>query len=214
LDSTLCDLVGKFVVAIPESVKASIDSWERGERDIAVLHACLATDGTAKKTPGLGKGNRRRFTEFLRCRYWLLEPTAMPGVNLVETRFTNVPLRENPAPDYADVIYEVFRCAHAHGDEVRPGFELTMGVGDPVSQFVLSDGHLHMPDTVVFGLLAASVLAPVNAGQTIAGDYFLSLGHLELNNYMQFPINDWWGCEDVFRPIAEKHNKIRVTLNW
>ena len=48
--------------------------------------SCAAVDGTAKKAlPGV-QGNRDRFTTLLRGYYWLLEPMAMPGVNLVETR--------------------------------------------------------------------------------------------------------------------------------
>ena len=43
-------------------------------------------------------------------------------------------------------------------------------------------------------------------------NYFLTIGHLAFSNFTQLPISDWWGGEDDFRPIARRHNKVRVNF--
>ena len=58
---------------VGESVRKCIDDWEHGELDSAMLHACNAIDGTAKKLyPTLA--NNDRFTRLLRDNYAILGP--------------------------------------------------------------------------------------------------------------------------------------------
>lgn len=198
------------MASIGNHVVATIDCFGRGELDFAVLHACLAVDATARRVDPSERSNRKRFVRFLRDSYWVLEPTAMPGFNLEESRFSNVPLKGTANPDWAEVVYEVHRCSHAHGDEIPRGFELVPGVGLALKRGRIGDGVLEMPDNLPFGLLFAAVLSPVNSAEHVAGNYYLTIGHEHHNNLMQLPINDWWGGADDFRPIADRHNKVRV----
>jgi hypothetical protein len=85
------------------------------------------------------------------------------GLNLVETRFTNIKLRNTASPDLAEIIYEIFRCSHAHGDEVPPNFSVLPSQGGFGSVWGLGYGELHMPDRVVWALLAVSVFSKVNS---------------------------------------------------
>lgn len=56
---------------IGDSVRKAINDWEDGEVDAAMLHACNAVDGTAKKVyPRLGSA--ARFTLYLRENYPIL----------------------------------------------------------------------------------------------------------------------------------------------
>lgn len=199
------------MASVGDHVAATIDCFEKAQLDFAMLHACLAVDGTARKVyPGVG--NRKRFVQFLRDYYWVIEPTAMPGFDLELSRFGNVPLGRNPRPDWAEIVYEVHRCAHAHGEDVRPGFRLTAGVGFSVKSGKLGDGVFEMPNNLPFGLLFASVLAPANATETVPNGYFLTIGSLDRADLMQLPIADWWGCEAEFRPIARRFNRVRVNF--
>ncbi len=193
---------------VGNSVRLAINSFEDGELDSSVLHACNAVDGTAGKVMGRTMGNRDRFTKLLRDHYWLMEPTAIPGINLVETRFTNVPLPGCGDPDFADIVYRIHRCTHGHGDELPGGFELTPCPLVGVTRITLADGRLHLPDRLVFGLLFVAVLHPVNRGESVPGSYYLTL------EKETFPINDWWGRADDFRPIAARYTTVREKLQW
>jgi hypothetical protein len=191
---------------VSQSVKLTIDSFERGELDGAVLHACNAWDGTSKKRyPGTA-GNRERMVRFLREVYWLIEPMAMPGVNLDGTKFENVPLPKTPSPDFAEVVDAVHRCAHGHGDELPAGFELLPSVRRGFGIFELGEGVLRLPDYLPFALIGAAILSPENVDQRDDASYYFSLGS------ERFSIDDWWGRESDFRPIAERYRGTRVKL--
>ena len=100
---------------VGESVRHAMDEWERSNLEAAMLHACNAVDGTAKKVlPALG--SNRRFTRLLRDNYAILGPMGVPGINLAETRFpVDVPHPTTPdgKPDIADVIYGIHSCSHS-----------------------------------------------------------------------------------------------------
>lgn len=89
-----------------------------------LLHACCAIDATAKRLYPNSTRIGVRYVNCLRRYYWLLEPMMGAGINLIETRFANVPLPKTPTPDFAEVIYHIFRCGHAHGDEIPAAFSV------------------------------------------------------------------------------------------
>jgi hypothetical protein len=81
---------------VGDSVRKAIDDWEDGESEAAMLHACNAVDGTARKVyPQLG--NKERFTRLLRDHYSVLGPMGAPGIDLEDTRFP-VKVRRRPHP--------------------------------------------------------------------------------------------------------------------
>ena len=104
---------------IGKSVKKSIDEWKARDFESAMLHACNAIDGTAKKSYPSVQSSNERFTRLLRDNYEILGPMSMPRIDLHTTRF---PVRvKNPKalggyPDIADVIYGIHRCSHGHGE--------------------------------------------------------------------------------------------------
>jgi hypothetical protein len=128
------------------------------------------------------------------------------GINLVDTRFENVPLPTNPSPDFAEIISKIFRCHDTHGDEIPLTYSVTKSEVDFVSHWALLDGELHMPNRVGFALLAVAVLSRVNGDVQSRTDHWLALGD------DRFPIRDWWGREDEFRQIADRYNQTRVKI--
>ena len=211
-----CQLAGAcktprfFTVAkmkLSEEVICAIDDAEAGKFDAALLHACISIDTTSKRLYPSQQKVGVRYVDCLRKYYWLLEPMIGAGLNLADTRFSNITLRKTASPDFAEIIYEVFRCSHAHGAEVPPAFSVTISRGPFLSRWTLTDGQLHMPDRVVWALLAVAVFAQVNRGVQSTGNYYLSLGT------EQFRICDWWGREDDFRSVADRYNKTRVKLD-
>jgi hypothetical protein len=201
---------------VGRSVKKAIDEFEAGDGECAMLHACNAVDGTAKKVfPDLG--NRRRFTTLLRNNYNILGPMGAPGINLVETRFpVKIPgaLVDGEEPDLADLIYSIHRCSHGHGDELPAGFELISDVAGPKrhTRMRFTNGTVQMSDRVIFGLLACAVLSPVNWNQNIPEGYHLTYG-ADATMY----IHEWWGKADKFPEIVALDPPPSVKLdftNW
>ena len=61
------------IMNVGNSVRKAIDDWELGELESAMLHACNAVDGTAKKLhPSLG--SNARFGRLLCKNYSIFGP--------------------------------------------------------------------------------------------------------------------------------------------
>ena len=198
---------------VGNSVRRSISDWEVGELESAMLHACNAVDGTAKKVyPKLG--SNARFTRLLRDNYPILGPMGMPGINLVETRFpvkVQHPKAPGGKPDLADVIYGVHRCSHGHGEELPGGFQLIQDAQGPprLTRILVAKGTVQLSDRVIFGLIAVAVLSPVNKGQHVPDGYYLTFGAKE-----KLIINEWWGRAAEFPAIVASDSGPLVTLDF
>jgi hypothetical protein len=191
---------------ISEHVLCAIDDVDSGKLDSAMLHACIAVDATSRRLFPNEQSVGKRFVACIREYYWLVEPCMAMGANLVDTRFTNVPLRRNPSPDFAEIIYEVFRCAHAHGDEVPPEFSMVWCHEGQFTNWEFSNNELHLPSRVIFALLWVAVLCKANAVEATTTDAYLSL---DANRIL---VRDWWGLEDSIRPVAARYNSVRITF--
>lgn len=198
---------------VGNSVRKSIDDWQVGENDSAMLHACNAIDGTAKKVHSK-IGSNARFTKLLRDNYSILGPMGMPGIDLVETRFpvsVEHPKAPGGKPDLADVIYGIHRCSHGHGDELPGGFELIQDAAGPArhTRIEVVKGAIRLSDRIIFGLIAVAVLSPMNKGQTVPDGYFLTFGASE-----KLIINEWWGRASDFSAVVAQDPTPLVKLDF
>jgi hypothetical protein len=185
---------------VGSSIRKAVDDWECAELDSAMLHACNAIDGTARKVYPI-MGSNARFTELLRSNYSILGPMAAPGIDLVNTRWPVVvarPKAPGGKPDFADVVYGVHRCCHGHGDELPAGFKLIEDAQGPARQtrMVAEKGAVRLSDRTIFGLIAVAVMTPVNIDQRVPDGYHLTFSTEKLM------INDWWGRAADFPSLA------------
>ena len=198
---------------VGNSVRKSIDDWESSEHESAILHACNAIDGTAKKVYQKDLGVKARFTKLLRDNYSILGPMGIPGINLMETRFpvTVGPKASDGAPDIADVIYGIHRCSHGHGDELPEGFELIHNAAGPSrrTRMEVVKGAVRLSDRVIFGLIAVAVLSPANKGQSVPDGYYLTFG-----DEAKLVINDWWGRASDFPAVVARDPIPLVKLDF
>lgn len=73
-------------VNVGDSIRYSLDHWDNDEWEPAMLHACMAVDGTASKLyPDLG--NRERFERMVRENIAVLTQWTAPGINLEKSLF-------------------------------------------------------------------------------------------------------------------------------
>jgi hypothetical protein len=198
---------------VGDSVRKAIDDWEQGELEAAMLHACNAVDGTARKLYPNEKGSNARFTRLLRENYEIFGPMATPGIDIAATRWpvkVANPKAPGGKPDIADVIYGIHRCIHGHGNELPDGFELLPDAAGPhrLTHIHIEKGKIRLSDRAIFGLLGVAVLSPVNKGQTVPDGYHLTFGGRVLL------INDWWGRAADFAPLVAQEPLPRVTLDF
>lgn len=204
---------------LEQHVLHAIDDFDQGKKDSALMHACFAIDGTARKIfPKNGVG-RQGYKNCIRKYWWLVEPFIGSGLNLEETKWTHITLDDGHGkkiidPDLADIIYHVFRCSHAHAEEVPLRYEL-LPVSDGYSTWAvgIDDGSLQMPERIIWALLAISVFSGVNSDIKTDGDYYLTWGSESLGiGIHRFVIKEWWGREDDMRGFLSQFNHIRVKM--
>ncbi|WP_226649418.1 hypothetical protein [Microbulbifer variabilis] len=195
---------------ISDLIKSSLDSSDRKELNQAMLFACLAVDGTAKKLyPGIKK-NGERYRKFIVDHIDIIE-LMYGGVNLKETVF---PFGKNNRKDgmkFEDVVYEKFRCHLAHGDELSKGYSINVKVGENVQHSTVNveEQSLTLPESVIFALGLPCVLSPVNENQSI-GSYVYH--YRDPINY--YVVDRWWGKIDCARKIMDFGSQIKVKLEF
>lgn len=197
------------------SIRKSIDDWELEDYESAMLHACNAVDGTAKKSlPSIISSNQR-FTDYIRQNYDIFGPMACPGINLEKTRFpvtVDRPKAAGGKPDIADIIYGIHRCTHGHGLDLPNGFELINDAGahPGYTRMSVEKGKIRLSDRVIFGLLALAVFDPNNGDQTIPDTYYLTFD----GDKHKLLINENWGKINAFRELVNTVKLPRVILDF
>ena len=200
------------MASVGNSVRKAIEDWSIGDYEFAMLHACNAVDGTAKKLfPALQ--NNARFTKTIRDNYGIFGPMGLPGINLEETRWpvaVKKPMAAGGLPDIADVIYGVHRCTHGHGDELPEGFDLWPNASgtNGKTRIRIERGKIQLSDRVIFALLGVAVLSKANIGQAVPDGYYLSFADTVM------PINKWWGRADDFAPMVAAEQLPSLILNF
>ncbi len=185
---------------------------QRGEKEHALLHACLAIDGTARKLYELTHTTRKHYLRCVRDYYWLLS-AFMPGLALEAVRFPHVPITDNqgkhiPQPDIADIIYYVFRCNSAHANQIPFNYQLIETAQKGQTAWGFSKNILMIPERVIWGLLAISVFSKANIDTIFVGDFFLSYQGNECAWHAIFPIKDFWGKEAEIRAFLKQYPPI------
>jgi hypothetical protein len=196
---------------LEEHIFAGIEAFERGEQEHALLHACISIDVSSQKYHGIQESSKSYYIKFIQYYYWILEPMTGSGINFDCTYFSNITLKDKHARDVKDLdiakfVYYIFRCNQTHGKEIPPQYKLLPRNQNSPLNYHIADNRLHIPETLIWGLLSISVFCKANSDINTNTRHFFTLGD------NRFCISDWWGLEDSFRPIAKKHNPTRLTL--
>lgn len=200
------------MASVGESVRKAISDWMAGDAQFAMLHACNAIDGTARKAH-TSLGNNARFTRLIRDNYDVFGPMGLPGIDLANTRWpvkVARPKAPGGLPDVADVIYGIHRCTHGHGDELPEGFDLLPDAAGPdqITRIQVQLGKLQLSDRVIFALLAVAVVNPANSDQRVPDSYFLSFAGRRLL------INEWWGRDKEFAQLVATVHMPKVKADF
>ena len=195
---------------IAEHIKHSLEACDTRQLEKAMLFVCLAVDGTAKKTyPDIDKVGKR-FRKFISDNLDVIE-IMFGGINLKETVFPFKDAKGNLGVKFEDIVYETFRCNLAHGDELPDGYGITVKVAEGHHQFTVNiEGKsMTVPESAIFALGLACVLAPVNKDQKIGSNLYFYRDAIN-----QYVVDRWWGKIDCARQIMDFENSIRVKMDF
>ena len=195
---------------IADHIKHSLEACESRDLDKAMLFACLAVDGTAKKMyPQVGKVGER-FRKFI-VDYLDIIELMHGGFNLQETVFPFKDSKGNIGIKFEDIIYEKFRCNLAHGNELPNGYGVTVKIADGIQQFTIDikNQSMTMPESVIYALGLSCVLAPANADQKIGSTIYHYCD--PINWYV---VDRWWGNVECARRIMNFENQVKIKIDF
>jgi hypothetical protein len=197
----------KDMMNMAQRVAYAIDDAANGKLGSALMHACAALDGTgARLFPD--KRVRDRFVETFHRYLWVIEPMLAIGINLEETTFKWIALKNRPSL-FSEVVYEIFRCNLVHGTDIPKGFGVALRHSKEHRSVTIGQQEMTIPDTIIFALLGAVVFSSANANERINnGNYWLSCGT------MQFTIDQWWGREADAQICFSTVKLPRITVNF
>lgn len=195
---------------ISDHIKYSLDACDARELDKAMLFACLAIDGTAKKLyPNIAKVGER-FRKFIIEHLDIIE-LMFGGLDLHDTVFPFKDNKGNVGVKFEDIVYQKFRCYLAHGNELPDGYDINIKVSDGVQQFTIDIAGQSMtfPESAIFALGLPCVMSPVNSDQKIGNNLY----HYRdtINHYS---VDRWWGKVDCARTIMDFGTQVKVKMDF
>lgn len=183
----MTDFVSEFVV---DAIEKMID----GKYPLALVAICNAIDATARKEyKSLKMKVGDRYKKFLSDNLLIITKASYGIAIKVDFRFGNVfrnvkgmeSFKNDTDVSIVDIIYHVIRCSLTH--EANLPMELKF---HNELQFKNDGQALTMPISLVFGLIAAVVGAPSNAGNITRPDLTMNFPS------GQVPLDSLWGQRD------------------
>jgi len=195
---------------ISDHIKHSLDACDKKDLDQAMLFACLAIDGTAKRTyPAITKVGER-FRRFIDDNLDIIE-LMFGGFNLKETVFPFKDAKGKIGIYFSDIVYEKFRCNLAHGDELPDGFGVAVQMQEGIYtiEIDIQNQSMQLPQSAIYALGLACVLAPANSDQKIEDLRYRY--NDQVNTYV---VDRWWGKVDCARQIMDFATPVRVKIDF
>lgn len=217
------DLMGK--------IERSINAYNQKDYELAMVMALIAVDEASRRRYSAQSSSRSNFIKFLKEYDWLIEPFGWIRSGTMQEKkdlkLENGYGKEIPHPCLADIIYTVYRCNMLHGEEIPIRFELMhlegLTIDTDDDSINATDKCLHLPYSIVFGLLAACVFNSGSASIEYDGNFYLTYttgevetceqveneNHTEVNfmtrqkETKQFYIKDSLGKEDVIKTYLD-----------
>lgn len=194
---------------IGDNVRLAIDAMDHEPRELelAMMLACAAVDGTARRTYPSVKSSKERFIKLIRDNYWLIEPLAKLGVNLIEHGGRTSLILDSPPPQTSPRCCTCSIAATTCTATRTSATRSRKPSNWPMATICPDGAPAGTPWPCRTDCPSPLRHAPSCRPRTSPRPCpFFSLdGH-------EFLINDWWGRADDFRPIADRVNQVRVKL--
>lgn len=192
---------------VVKCVGKSLDEWDAGDFESAMLYATIAIDGSASRSSG--RSTKNQFLNFLRKHMDVIQ--VMLGavtIDATNSRFAELPkiggYASSAEPDLAEVIYAIHRCSHTHGSDVPASFAIDPG--NRISVHLGDSAGIQLPPSIVIGLLAAVVVCRDNRDLVGGGSCCLTWDHPGAGDFSprseEFMIRDWWGRKQDFLELT------------
>lgn len=184
-------------MSIGKQVSEAIDKMQAGDVEGALYALCSAIDLTA--TREYGKRGKASFKSFVASNFGLVTAVAFgPQVLNLNLEYSHPDLK--PSADgtqsVQDIFYIAVRCNLYHETELPTNIKFINK-----KQIACDNGVIILSDSLVYGLIMAVVIAPVNQAETSPKPNLFNVGDVSL------PISKLWGRRAEFVWLLDAINE-------
>jgi len=155
-------------MSIGKRVAEAIQKMSTGDSEGALIPTSIAVAATAQKQfPH--KKNNESYKRFIRHYLPTITRASLGGLSTTGLRFRYSHPDIKAAPDgtasIEQILYHSVRCGLLHNAQLPKGLSVTSE-----GKIGVENGILVLPDSLVFGLLLAVVISPMNANEAAPDD--------------------------------------------
>jgi hypothetical protein len=189
--------------AIAKRVAAALKAMAKGDAEQGLNDICGSIEATAEAEYSAGgKKNYKKFIhENLGLITWM---SGLPTILNIRLAYQHprIDLDANGTCGFEDVVYHAVRCGLYHASE----WDDNLTFEDAQIMSIASDGRLILPKALVWGLIFAVVISPVNKSEKLDHPFGLRAGGTEV------AIDKLWGTRDELRAQQQANASLEQAL--
>jgi hypothetical protein len=186
-------------MSIGRRVADAVDKVAAGDPEGALHAICAAIESTAKQE--FGKPGRSSYKEFIHSNLGMITAVAFGGTQVLNIYLAidhpDLPKGADGLCSIQDIFYHVVRCGLYHDSGLPSALEFA-----DEQRIRCENGHLVLPTSLIYGLIAAVVVAPVNRGESTGKTTILNLGDFPI------PVSHLWGRRSEFLWLLDASREV------
>jgi hypothetical protein len=186
-------------MSVGKRVSATIDMMQGGDPEGALFQICAAIDVTASKE--LGKSGGSSYKDFIHQNLGLITDIALGRQILNQNFGFDHPKLKKDANGYVsiqDIFYHAVRCGLYHETALPDDLKFT----DEMQIRLDEGGVLILPSALIYGLICAVVVSPINHNEIAPKEGILNFGTFPI------PINKLWGRRNELLWLLDAVNEV------
>jgi hypothetical protein len=187
-------------MSVGKRISDTIEKMDVADSEGALFQISAAIEITAKKE--YGKSGHENYKDFIHQNMGLITDIAFGGRKIlnINLKYDHPGLKKtaNGLVPIQDIFYHVVRCGLYHEAALPDNLKFTNEMQIRIEE----NGMLVLPSALIYGLICAVVVSPVNHDERVLKEATLNLG--------EFPIliNKLWGRRNELLWLLDAANEL------
>jgi hypothetical protein len=176
----------------------------KGEIGLALTAACIALDVTSQRHASVSRSSKKIYKQFVKDNLWLITYIGFPGLmaSTVRVPFVHPDIKPDASGTVGleEIIYHVIRCSLVHSDEKAAKIVWNKAIALGLDQ----NGNLVLSESLLWGLLGAVILSPVNNKEALPTQYWFSIADFKMF------VSELWGRIDIAKRVVKYYTDVEI----
>lgn len=191
-------------MSIAKRVASAITRMDDHDPEAALFDISSAVEATAQKE--YAKRGKKSYKDFIHDNLAMIVDVSFPARRIhnfnIKFPHGDVPIDENGLCSIQDIFYHAVRCGLYHEAKLPDNLKFT-----DEGQFRVEERSLVLPSALIYGLIVAVVVSPVNAAERVSDSSILNLGDFPIT------INCLWGKRSEMKWLLDVRYETTQVMN-